>query len=301
MLCCICKNFGVKRLKKHFRHKPGILFFILAILALVILAYLIAKPRGTEDYLVYGIDQYGSLDADGRSDAMMLVRIDHPMRRIYAVSIARDLFVEKENGRFTKVNTIVRGDPDEGGNALCDAVARNFGVLPNGWVRINFSSLVSLVDAIGGIPVTLSAEEARYIEATAGSYPGHPLSEGECLLTGGQALAFVRCRHLDDDLGRGQRQSRFTSAVIRTLSHLRIHTIRALYNEMKHAWRTSLTDSQQAMLLFRVLFARHYSVVRLQLPFEGTWHYGNQRNIPGILADLSENRRLLLSAYGAAE
>ncbi len=292
---------GVNRLKKPSGGLKKILLRVfLGFLVLAALAFVFSMPRGTEDYLVYGIDQYGSLDADGRSDAMMLVRLDHRNRRIYAVTVARDLFIERENGRMAKINTVVRGDPDAGGIALSEVVSRNFGVIPDGWVRVNFSSLVSIVDDLGGVRVTLSAKEARYIDRDAGRYAGHPLSEGECLLTGGQALSFVRCRHLDDDLGRGQRQSRFAAAMAGALSRLRPGEIRALYESMNHAWRTSLSGAQQTALLFRALFARHYRVVRLQLPFGGTWRYGNQGSVPGILADLPENRKLLLSALDGA-
>ena len=291
-------NFNGKRsglLRKRF---PRVLFWFFILAALV---FLFSIPRGTEDYLLYGIDQYGSLNADGRSDAMMLLRLDHRNRRICAVSLARDLFVGRGNGRMAKINTVVRGNPDTGGEALSEIVALNFGVIPDGWVRVNFSSLVSIVDALGGIRVTLSAKEAGYIDRDAGRYAGHPLAEGECLLTGGQALSFVRCRYLDDDLGRGKRQSRFAAAMVNAISHLRPHQIWALYKSMNHAWRTSLPGPRQAALLWRALFARHYRVVRLQLPFEGTWRYGNQGSVPGILADLPENRRLLNAALNGAE
>lgn len=286
-------------MKRPSRSGGKIALWILGgLLLLFALAFAAVRPRGTEDYLIYGIDQYGSLDADGRSDAMMLVRLDHRQKKIYAVTLARDLFVAREDGRVNKINTIVRGNVDVGGEALLRVIDQNFGVRPDGWVRVNFSSLVSIVDALGGVRVELTAEEARYIDRNAGWYPGYPLSQGECLLCGAQALSFVRCRHLDDDLGRGQRQSRFAAALKEALSGMRIPQLRDLYQSMNHAWRTYLSAGQQSSLLFRALFARRYSVVRLQIPFEGTWRFGNQGSVPGILADLPENRRLLLSAFG---
>ena len=303
----LCYALYVRFLEVNLLKKPSgrlqklILRILLRLFLIVAIVFLFSIPRGTEDYLVYGIDQYGSLDADGRSDAMMLLRLDHRNRCIYTVSMARDMFIEQENGRMTKINTVVRGDPNAGGETLSGVVSRNFGLTPDGWVRINFSSLVSVVDALGGVRVTLSAKEARYIDRDAGRYAAHPLAEGECLLTGGQALSFVRCRHLDDDLGRGQRQSRFAAAMAGALSRLRPSEIRALYVSMNHAWRTSLSSAQQAALLFRALFARHYRVIRLQLPFEGTWRYGNQGSVPGILADLPENRKLLAEAFNGTE
>ncbi len=268
-----------------------------ALLALAALAALFAlRPRGQETYLVYGVDQYGSLDESGRSDAMMLVRLDHGRRRIFAVSMARDMLIDNGRGARTKINTLVRKESGEGGDILSEAVARNFGVQPDGWFRVNFSSLVSVVDALGGVTVTLSAEEARYVDREAGYWPGYPLREGECRLCGGQALWFARCRHLDSDLGRGERQSRLAAALVSELRRMNPLRIRSLYESMNHAWRSSLPAAEQAKLVFRALFARRYAVTRLQLPFEGAWRYGKANDVSGVLPDLEENRRLLEEA-----
>lgn len=285
------KFFGLRRLSLR-RVVP--LLLVLAALLLILL--LILRPRGQETYLVYGVDQYGSLDESGRSDAMMLVRLDHDHRRIYAVSMARDMLIDNGHGGRTKINTIIRKESEDGNAALCRAVSDNFGVPVDGWFRINFSSLVSIVDALGGVSVELSAEEARYIDKTAGLWPGYPLSEGVCRLCGGQALWFARCRKLDSDLGRGQRQSRLAAALVSEIRRTGIRSIYSLYESMNHAWRASLSPAQQAKLVFRALFARRYRVTQLSLPFEGTFRYGEASGTSGILPNLEKNRELLQSA-----
>ena len=267
-----------------------------AVLLLLFVILILFRPRGQETYLIYGVDQYGSLDESGRSDAMMLVRIDHTHRRIYAVSMARDMLIDNGHGGRTKINTIIRKESEDGSQALIDAIAQNFGVTADGWFRINFSSLVSIVDAMGGVTVTLSAEEAHYIDKNAGLWPGYPLAEGECRLCGGQALWFARCRKLDSDLGRGQRQSRLAAALVREIRHTGIHNIVGLYRSMNHAWRSSLSAGEQAKLVVRALYARRYTVKQISLPFEDTFRYGSASGIDGILPNLEKNRELLAAA-----
>lgn len=274
---------------------------ILIALAVLAALWVLIHPRGCETFLVYGVDQYGSLDENGRSDAMMLVRLDHGRRRVYAVSLARDMLLEGERGGLEKINVLVRKDPEEGGSRLTDAIARNFGVQLDGWFRVNFSSLVSIVDAMDGVTLELTAEEVRYVNAHAGIWPGYPLSEGACRLCGGQALAYVRCRSLDSDLGRGRRQSLFAQAVVSRLRRLPPWRIVSLYRAMGHAWRSSLSPVQQAGLVLRGLFARRYRVERLQLPFEGYFRYGkSEHGVSGILLDFEDNRRLLQEAFGGS-
>ena len=270
------------------------------LLACALLVLFLLRPRGVHTYLIYGVDSYGSLKENGRSDAMMLVQLDHTHGTVSVVSLARDMLVDNGRGARTKLNTVIRkeGTDEERSQRLCDTIESNFGVHPEGWFRINFSSLVSLVNAIGGVNVELTAEEAAYIDGNAGIWPGYPLKEGTCRLCGGQALSFVRCRHLDDDLGRGQRQSRFASALAAELKHMSPLRVLDLYNSMNHAWVSSLSAGEQLELVWQALWSCRDRFVRISVPFEGTWRFGKASDTDGILPDLAENRRLLLEALG---
>ena len=280
------------------RRPPRIAIALVLIAALLLAVYLFLKPRGQETYLVYGVDAYGSLEETGRSDAMMLVRLDHAHRRLYVVTFARDMLVDNGRGAKTKINTLIRKDQQDGPQLLCDAVERNFSVASQGWFRVNFSSLVSIVDALGGVTLTLSEEEARYVDKKAGFWPGYPIRAGECRLCGGQALWYARCREVDSDLGRIDRQTRLAEAMTAELRHMSIRKAVDLYQSMNHAWRASLSAGEQARLALRGLFARRYAVTRISVPFEGAFRYGRASDVSGILPDIEKNRALLLEALG---
>ena len=269
---------------------------IAGIVLLIFLALsILLHPHGTKTFLILGMDNYGSLDTSGRSDVIMLVQVDFTRTKISAVTFARDMFVENENGRMTKINTIVRNHDEK---TLCETIERNFGVPIDGWFRLNFTSVIELVDAIGGAHVELTSAEANYINKTAGRYPEYPLSEGVCHLNGAQALTYARCRKLDNDLGRGQRQSKLLSAMVDQTKRMTAANIIAVFNSLKHAWRSSLSLGEQTGLLFKALWLRGADVERISMPFEGYWRFGNVGDSGGVVADLEDNRTLLLDALG---
>ena len=260
------------------------------VLAVLLALSVVLHPRGTKTFLILGMDNYGSLDETGRSDVTMLVQIDFTRTKISAVTFARDMLIRHENGD-RKINTIVRNADEE---ALCTAIEENFGVSIDGWFRVNFTSVIELVDAIGGAEVELTEAEVNYLNRQVGRYPDSPLAEGKSRLNGAQALAYARCRKLDNDLGRGDRQTKLLSAMVQQTKRMTAANIVAVFNSLKHAWRSSVSGAEQAGLLFKALWLRGADVQRLGLPFEGTWRYGDA----SVVADLSENRRLLLDALG---
>jgi len=269
---------------------------IAAIILLVLLVLSVAlHPRGTKTFLVLGMDNYGSLDETGRSDVTMLVQVDFTRTKISAVTFARDMFIENENGKLTKINTVVRGSDEK---ALCEAIERNFSIKVDGWFRLNFTSLIELVDAIGGAHVELTKAEVNYINKTAGRYPQYPLAEGVCHLNGAQALTYARCRKLDNDLGRGERQSKLLAAMVDQTKRMTAANVAAVFSSLKHAWRSSLSISEQAGLVFKALWLRGADVERISMPFEGYYRYGSAGSASGLVADLEENRSLLLDALG---
>ena len=72
-----------------------------------------------------------------------------------------------------------------------------------------------------------------------------------------------------------------------------------VFDSLKHAWRSSLSASEQVALLAQVVWLRGAEVTTIGMPFEGTWRYGNSQNGDnGVLIKLEENTRLLHEALG---
>jgi len=264
------------------------------LLALLILTVLL-HPRGTKTFLILGMDNYGSLSETGRSDVMMLVQIDFTRSDVSTVTFARDMFIPDPNGRQQKINAIVRNQDE---NALMQSIGNAFGLEIDGWFRVNFTTVIELVDAIGGAHVELTEKEVNYLNRTAGYYPDYPLAEGMSHLNGGQALQYARCRALDNDIGRGQRQSKLMAAMVAQTRHLTVAKIVNVFNSLKHAWTSSLSGMEQVKLLSSALWLRGAKVSSVGVPFEGYWHYGDVKGNNGVVVDMEDNVRLLREALG---
>lgn len=284
-------NALIEKMKKH-----RVLGIVLIAAAVLLLAILLLHPKGTKTFLVIGVDNYGSLDANnGRSDVNMLVQIDFTRSQIKTVSFARDMFIHNEKGGQTKINTLIRTGGEEG---LVRSMEQNFGVKIDGWFRVNFASVILLVDALGGVQVDLTSKEASYIDNQIDPYEDHPLSEGVCLLNGEQALTYARCRKLDNDIGRGERQGKLMRAMVAQTKHLTISKLVGVFNSLNGMWRSSLSGGEQIALLSQALWLRGAKVESIGVPFEGQWRYGTVNGASGIIISSENTRKLLREALG---
>lgn len=281
--------------KAHRFARVALIVAAVLLTALIVLS-LALHPQGTKSFLILGMDNYGSLDETGRSDVTMLVQVDFSKTKISAVTFARDMFIENENGYLTKINTVVRNKDEQ---MLCKLIEQNFGIPIDGWFRVNFTSVIELVDAIGGAEVELTQAEVNYLARLGlDVYDENPLAEGKSRLNGAQALAYARCRKLDNDLGRGERQGKLISAMVRQTKELTAVRIKNVFESLKHAWRSSYSLPEQTRLLFQALWLRGADVKRIAVPFEGHWRYGNSGGVSGVVANLEDNKALLLDALG---
>ncbi|MDY7106355.1 MAG: LCP family protein [Actinomycetota bacterium] len=157
----------------------------------------------------------GDEDTSGqRSDTMLLLRLEGDGAKL--MSIPRDLWITRPDGNEGRINAVFRDGP----GALVTAVRQNLGVPVHHYMEIDFVSFSGLVDALGG--VTISVPNPAFDPKSGLNIP----TAGEVELDGTQALAFVRSRTYTEiidgqeqvdptaDLGRVQRQQQFLRAVM---------------------------------------------------------------------------------------
>ncbi|GAA0475892.1 LCP family protein [Streptomyces sp. NPDC046215] len=150
------------------------------------------------------------------ADTLMLVHLSAGHDRATVVSLPRDTYTEipehtDEKGKRhpahpQKLNAAYA----EGGPALTvRTVEQLTGVHVDHYLEVDFTSFMKTVDVVGGVRVCT----ARPLQDR---YSGLNLPVGTSTLNGGQALQYVRARHLDGaaDLGRMQRQQRFLASLL---------------------------------------------------------------------------------------
>jgi polyisoprenyl-teichoic acid--peptidoglycan teichoic acid transferase len=146
----------------------------------------------------------------GRSDTMMLVRLDPNKEATAALSIPRDLRVTYRlpNGNMTtdKLNsTYTYGGP----KLVVKTLSNLLGVPINHVVDVNFRGFREAVDFIGCVFVDV---DRKYFNDNSGGGPLYAtidIEPGYQKLCGQDALDYVRFRHEDDDFVRAARQQSF--------------------------------------------------------------------------------------------
>jgi LCP family protein required for cell wall assembly len=165
------------------------------------------------------------------TDTMILVRIPNDGQHAVAISLPRDLYVElpegygkhKLNSAFTRAKsataqrlveqgadaaTIRAESVAAGRKELLQAVKNLTGVGIDHYAEINLLGFALLTDAVGGVPVCLRA-------AVHDKFSGANFPAGPQLISGPDALAFVRQRHglPRGDLDRIVRQQAYLASL----------------------------------------------------------------------------------------
>lgn len=170
--------------------------------------------------LVSGNDSYGTLqDSNTRSDANLLLTVNPKTGTILMTSIPRDYYVELVCPDDETESTCPVGSYDKlthsglmGIKSTEKTIEKALDIKINYNVRINFSSVVNLVDALDGIDLDIKKGEEVDIFYV-NSQPG--LSVGKHHVDGETALAFARERHayLDGDNQRVRNQQKVFKAI----------------------------------------------------------------------------------------
>ena len=160
--------------------------------------------------LISGIDTYGDINKTSRNDVNIVATINPNTNQILLTSIPRDYYVklhgtEGYNDKLTHASYY-------GINMQVQTIEDIFDIDINYYVKVNFSTVVDLVDKIGGVEVYAD----QYVKL--GSCP--EINVGMNKLDGKCALAFSRERHsyIDGDRHRGRNQQEVIKAIFNKLS-----------------------------------------------------------------------------------
>jgi LCP family protein required for cell wall assembly len=175
----------------------------------------VAVPGQPTTALVIGTDKRRGPEADatGRSDTLMLVRVDPHGDFISLLSFPRDLLTTiKCPGIPDHVDRINAAFSMCGTQGSVDTVRALTGIPINYFITVNFRGFLQLVDHLGGVWVDV---DHRYFnnQTGPGGYSAINLWPGYQRLRGYPALAYVRYRHFDSDLYRVARQQLFLKSM----------------------------------------------------------------------------------------
>jgi LCP family protein required for cell wall assembly len=169
-----------------------------------------------ESFSVYisGIDVYGAIETNSRSDVNIIATVNPKTHQVLLVTTPRDYYVE--------IPGISGGQKDKlthagvyGVDASMATLEQLYDTEIDFYARVNFTSLIEMVDALGGVDV--ESEYAFTTSADSGLVMN--VAEGTNHFNGKQALAFSRERQNvpGGDNQRGKDQQAVITAMIKKM------------------------------------------------------------------------------------
>lgn len=202
-----------------------------------------------------GLDTAGTIDTVSRSDVNMIITVNPRTHTVLLTSIPRDYIVkltEKNNVEDKLTHTGIYGIQQ-----TLESVEDLTGLDMNYYVKVNYSTVSRVINAIGGVDVysdqAFVTHGQRYFT----------FKKGKNHLNGARALAFARERHAfeDGDLQRNRDQAKVVEAMIKKVTSSQ--TLLTHY--------ASILDSCKNYIQINMSQEEISSLIRMQL--KGGYHW----------------------------
>lgn len=196
-------------------------------------------------YTVYfsGIDCYGGITAQSRSDVNIIMVVNPKTHKILLVNTPRDAYVLIPDISGSSYDKLTHAGV-YGVKASMKTLERVYGITLDYYIRVNFSSVERIVDYLWGVDVY----SAYAFDATHGPYS---YGAGMNHMSGKSALAFARERYNvpGGDFQRGRNQMELIKGIINKMqSPAILNSFNDIMDAVKDNFQTSLTTEQLAAL-----------------------------------------------------
>ena len=205
-------------------------------------AGLFPQPAGQINILLLGSDQRPN-DGGFRTDTILLLTLNTELGTANLTSFPRDLYVYIPGWTINRINTAFAHG---GFEALALTMEYNFGVRPDYYIVINFSSFKQVIDSLGGVTVNVGATLTDHRDG----YGDYTVYAGQNWMDGETALWYVRSRYSSSDFDRTRRQQEvLEAAFFKVLSLDGLSRAPQLYQVYVNNVTTNMTFDQISPLL----------------------------------------------------
>ena len=268
----------------------------------------VEKKDDIVNIMLLGTDEYsGVLTEAARSDCMILVSINKTDKTVKLVSMERGMGMPvlwgEYEGQWDWMTHIFRYG---GAEMVCAAVEECLRVEVDYYVRVNFTTVRTVVDAIGGIDIELTEPEAAVMSRfyyKRNDFARANMDEGVNHLDGDGALYFARLRRIDSDWQRVERQRRVILAAVDALKGASLKELNDLLDQTLPLIQTDMNMLEIADLMLYAPNFLNSTFDQMTIPKEGT--YGGMTGMGGrgfFAADFEVNSQILKDfLYGTGE
>lgn len=244
------------------------------------------------------------------ADTMILCTINRESGTLTMTSFLRDTYVQLPNykGRvcgMQRMNVCYNlgwnWGGDLGGMEMLDMlITNNFGVEVDYNIEIDFTAMTKIVNAVGGVTMTVTEDEAEFINNFK-HYKGKKVEPGTVVLDGDQALMYARIRKAnaaDNDMNRALRQRNLITQIIKQCTEMSLKDLNKLVREVVPMILTDMSEEEILELAkIGIGMLRDLKIESNQCPAEGTYGgkivqiYGQDAGV--IVPNLVKNQTIM--------
>lgn len=253
---------------------------------------------GITNILLLGEEAIDSGSGRGRTDIMMIATMNTKEKTYKLTSLMRDMLVQIPDNKDNKLNAAyeIGGIP-----LLYKTIELNFDLKLDGYVLVGFDDFESIIDKLGGVNITLTSEEARYLNST--NYISKPeyrnVSAGAQVLKGNQALGYCRVRYVAtgdkelNDFGRTSRQRIVLNAIFDKYKSKSLPELALLLNDILPLITTDIKKEYFETYLRTAMSMGLSDIQNLRIPADHTFDEGYVRKMSVLIPDIPENVSIL--------
>lgn len=188
---------------------------------------------GYTNIALLGLDAQDATFTNSRSDCIMIISINNDTKEVKIASVYRDTYLNIDGHGLDKVTHAYAF-----GKAplALSTINKNLDLDITEYVTIDFNSVINIVDAMGGVEITVTSAEASQIPGISGA--------GTYNLTGTQALAYGRIRKIDTDYARTERMRNVVIKVFEKAKKLSLTQLNSLIDKLLPEVTTNITQTE---------------------------------------------------------
>ena len=191
---------------------------------------------------ISGIDVSGPITTNSRSDVNIIMTVNPNTKKILLTTTPRDYYVTIPNISGEQRDKLTHAGI-YGVDASMATQEQLYGIDISYYARVNFTSLITIVDALGGVDVN-----SEY----AFSAGGYDFVQGTNHLDGKAALAFSRERYSFEsgDNQRGKNQEAVLTAILqKAMSPAILTSANQILSEVSDSVETNMTQDEMAKFI----------------------------------------------------
>lgn len=198
--------------------------------------------------LISGNDSFGKLDEVSRSDVDMIVTVNPVTSTVLMTSIPRDSYVQEYCEDYAcnyGANDKLTHTGIYGVDTTRDTIEQLLDIDINYTYRVNFTSMIDIVDALGGVDIDV--DEGMAVSKFYSDSTLEGVHEGTNHLNGKRALAYSRERkaYLDGDSQRARNQQQVLQAMVKkATSPELLKNYSSILNAISGAFDTNMTSDE---------------------------------------------------------